>query len=625
VLILLDYKIEKHLEALLISDNVIYRPDIENKPPRILERSLHLVSPDVLITRTVPNYKTFFRWKESKLAKNIFIIYLGEKEIKSKVISDIPIHCISFTSEDNANLEAFKIAEEINTCKLNQQTNSAILSEIKNSGNTNEQKTIIVGAGVVNLVTAYYLVKHNISVNIYDAGPDPRTTPEKDRVGCTHGGDDARMFSLSETRHHLSKSHLDLVNKDTKSPFELSFSNGGWLTCDHNSLNYNDFKWESDFEDILPWLPEIFEKDLISFNQESEPLWEQLKLDEPRLFEDVGYIPKVLRLYSTAEQLKAAIITEGNINSTIRIIDIDTLKSEYPALQNAVESGSVIGAIEIVGFTINIHKFLTKLLNYLEKSKIVFHWNTNIEHIERNANGAVIGLSTKSTFLKANNYVISPGAYGGNLLNGTLSQNKISSVVGSWLRLPNLEPKLEVSLKISRSGFASDGAAVGANILIGTDSTGQDIIHISSGHGYVGENPNNIDPMYINDLFKVVEETAKHYFPDCYKKAVESGLLKNSFKCCVRPWTPSGLGIFEITRTDDNGLLILTGGHNTGGFAQSPSIGMAVLSALQGNHHRMHSAYHPDRVKSFVSFPEHVTFNKNISKYNTEIVFESVN
>lgn len=216
--------------------------------------------------------------------------------------------------------------------------------------------------------------------------------------------------------------------------------------------------------------------------------------------------------------------------------------------------------------------------------------------------------------------MISPGAYAGGLLDGTLSQNKISSIVGSWLRIPNIGSKLDVSLKISRSGFASDGAAVGANILIGSDSQGKDIIHVSSGHGYVGEDPNNINPEYVEDLFRVVEETAKQYFPNCYKSAKESGLLERSLKYCVRPWTPSGLGIFEIIKAKNNGLLIITGGHNTGGFAQSPSVAMAVLSALAGELHSMHSAYHPERVNYFTTYDERRSIYDNFSKGEYELL-----
>jgi D-amino-acid dehydrogenase len=65
----------------------------------------------------------------------------------------------------------------------------------------------------------------------------------------------------------------------------------------------------------------------------------------------------------------------------------------------------------------------------------------------------------------------------------------------------------------------------------------------------------------------------------------------------VRPWTATGLGIFESTRTDQDGSFIITGGHNTGGFAQAPAVAMAVLASLERRSHLMHTLYHPNRLE----------------------------
>ena len=64
-------------------------------------------------------------------------------------------------------------------------------------------------------------------------------------------------------------------------------------------------------------------------------------------------------------------------------------------------------------------------------------------------------------------------------------------------------------------------------------------------------------------------------------------------RACVRPWTATGLGIFESTGTDRDGSFIITGGHNTGGFAQAPAVAMAVLAAIERRSHPMHTLYHP--------------------------------
>jgi len=68
---------------------------------------------------------------------------------------------------------------------------------------------------------------------------------------------------------------------------------------------------------------------------------------------------------------------------------------------------------------------------------------------------------------------------------------------------------------------------------------------------------------------------------------------------CIWPWTPSGLGLFETAETSDGGLVVITGGHNTGGFARSPSVSRAVFAALRGHEHPMHTLYHPRRFRDF--------------------------
>lgn len=237
MLIFVDFKIESNLEERLISDNVIYRPDIESKTPRNLQRALLSNLPDVLITRSIPDEDVLLSWKNECPQAYIFIIYIGEDKRLIDNVCNIPVHHISPVAAENPELKAFILAEKINSLNLVSMTNSPLLASIKDK---QESQTVIVGAGVVNLITAYYLNLNGYKIKVYDAGLDPRITAEEKRTGCTHGGDDARMFSLSETRHHLIKSHLDITHNGMCSPFKRGFSNGGWLTCDENSLNGND-------------------------------------------------------------------------------------------------------------------------------------------------------------------------------------------------------------------------------------------------------------------------------------------------------------------------------------------------------------------------------------------------
>ena len=116
-----------------------------------------------------------------------------------------------------------------------------------------------------------------------------------------------------------------------------------------------------------------------------------------------------------------------------------------------------------------------------------------------------------------------------------------------------------------------------------------------AGYGWTGLRPDNVDPAALTALFDELEETLRRFFPRAHATARAAGMLDESKQVCVRPWTPSSLGVFERLTAAGGGALIVTGGHNTGGFAQSPVVAEAVLAALSGRKHMMHSRYDPRR------------------------------
>jgi D-amino-acid dehydrogenase len=113
------------------------------------------------------------------------------------------------------------------------------------------------------------------------------------------------------------------------------------------------------------------------------------------------------------------------------------------------------------------------------------------------------------------------------------------------------------------------------------------VLFCSSGHGFVGLRPGAVEHADLVELSRCILETARELFPD--KVAAARGPRPPSF--CVRPWTPSGLGIFSARETARGGRFIVTNGHNTGGFSQAPEVAAAVARALEGMHHDMHALY----------------------------------
>ena len=458
-------------------------------------------------------------------------------------------------------------------------------------------KTVVLaGSGIVNLITAYYLIKNGYLIRIFDQAPDPVTRPNWRLLGCSAGGGDSRIFSISEARHHFVNSrHFD---GSVVSPFKRTITDGGYLAVLPSSLKDRDFKWNERFEAVTRDLTTRFNEDIISFNRESEPLWREMIAAHRIIFKKSGFKSGLFRLYATEEKLARGQATEIAIGSLKRVLSSDQIARELPALRDALETNAIAGALEVVGFSVNIHPLVDCLIAYLASKGAEFHWQVKIDGIERDRRGLVKGLKAASQNIEACHYVISMGAYSQGLLAGFSSADAVAPVIGLWLAIPNMTPQLDCPLKIRRAGFASEGAAEGANAVPGIDRDGRPVIHVSSGHGYIGFDNESRHYRDVMGLGRAVEETARNIFPKARWMAdTLNAVNREGRRSCLRPWTATGLGIFESTETNRGGLFIITGGHNTGGFAQAPAVAMAVLASIERRSHPMHNLYNPKRLE----------------------------
>jgi glycine/D-amino acid oxidase-like deaminating enzyme len=456
----------------------------------------------------------------------------------------------------------------------------------------------LIGGGIVNLITAYYLTTAGFAVTIFDRAPDPATRPDWRLLGCSAGGGDSRIFSLNESRHHLANSRH--YEDASGSPFRRTIEENGWLAISPTTLGWADLEWIKRFESVPQKLAAQFNSDIISFNRESEPLWRDFIASHPSLFERSGLQRGLVRLYAAEDKYRRALDSERAIGALKRELSQHDLATELPVLQDAIDANSIRGSIEVSGFSVNIHALIGHLTKYLSSSGVRFCWNTRVDAVIRDNMGHVQGLRIGSNTIESKHFVLSIGAYSRHLLEGFESAQTIAPVIGMWLTLPDVSPFLDRPLKITRVGFAANGAAEGANVVSGVDSEGRAVIHVSSGHGYIGIGNENRLYQDSFGLRRAVEETAKAFFPRQYAAGFHSSDGISNSRTCVRPWTASGLGIFESLETSHHGSFVVTGGHNTGGFAQAPAIAMATLALLQRRSHPMHTLYHPMRLENLL-------------------------
>lgn len=583
-------RLTAELEALLIDDNVAYRPDLSIKGPHATRSMLSTWQPDVLVTATLPDREALAAWRAVAPAERrpaIIQLTDGRPARRLDPADGIDHEHVDRSTSTQPEIDAFVLAETIS------QRSLASPARVARAGT----RVICVGAGIVNLVTAYELVCQGYQIEVFDAGPDPAQPYDWRRHGCTFGGGDARIFSLNESRHHHHEGLV--VTAETNTQFQRTIAEDGWLACAVDALGDRDRRWIAEHESMPQWLAGRFERDIISFNQDSHAWWRAAMAQAPKLFLDVGFHDGLLRLYATPQKYERARQIERTIGAVLRELDLHRLPREFPSLAEAVDQGQVAGAFEVVGFSLNVQRFGRALVAYLADRGSIFHWDARVDAVRRDELGRVSGIEVGGEPQVADHYVLSPGAYGRELLRGFESHDAIAPVVGMWITLPNTAPKLDRPLKISRSGFAATASTEGANVIAGRDPKHGEVIHVSGGHGYVGIDRGDLDPQGLSDLARAIDETARQIFPSKYAKAVELGMIPEHKRYCIRPWTPSGLGLFEAAETARGGLAIVTGGHNTGGFAQAPSVARAVVAALRGEHHPMHSLYHPQRYRAF--------------------------
>jgi len=607
--VLLAYRVPMSVESVVLSDNVAYRPDLEHKGPRALVAALVHLKPDALVARAPIDRDGIAQWRRALGGGSALIVesqpashgnrarvrvWRGEARRLVALTEDDAdpselVHRV-VPPEDEVELAAFLALER---AYRRDAAARARPPRAANGADRAAKTVILVGAGVVNLITAAALVHHGYEPLILERAPDPRAAAPWTEFGCTRGGGNARMFTLTECDNYNEKSWLDGA---ANTMFRRPISHTGWLVCEPGTLSDDEGRWIEEFETIPPWLAAVYNDDIFGLSRAARAHWDELMAAHPELFEDVGLHPGILRLYSDPDHYEWSVVRQMRTGAFLARLTPRELAEKYPALAEPCESGVFAGGIEVVGFTLNVHDFLARLVGHLEERGVRFEWQREVEAVVVDADRAVTGVSSRGELLTAGHYVISPGAYGNHLLKGFRSAGRIHGVLGVWLTLPNLEPKLTHSLKIARRGHKAEDA----NVTLGRTRAGEEVLIYGSGYGHTGLDPRNIAPAQLDELFAAVEENARTFFPHCYDAALASGLLSSSQRYCVRPWTASSLGVFEIGPAKSGGVLVITGGHNTGGFAQAPAVAAATLAAMRSAWHPMHELYLPDRAATFL-------------------------
>lgn len=436
------------------------------------------------------------------------------------------------------------------------------------------RRVLLVGAGIVNLMTAWRLVAAGCRVMIVDAATDPRAGVGLRAQGTTHGGHDARMCSLTEST----------VRTYAGDAWTKPVDAGGWLPREAEALQPGTTEWIRRAQRTPAWLLGAFAGDIDRVNAEGVRRWADLRAAEPALFEHAHATDRVLHVCADAADLEALLDRHRALGADLTPLSRRALAEAYPRLGPA--PASLAGGFLSVGGTLQIHRFCNTLLDALERRGVVVRWGTRARGVVRDTGGRVRAIVTRSGEMTADDYVLSIGA--GPSLDGFVSSDAVRGVLGVWAELDRAADTPSVSIKAHMGGPIADCV----NVIPAVRDDGSACAILGAGYMLV-ERDSDRDGDQAAHLCAALEMHARALFPG-------QRLRRAQPRHCVRPFTANGLGVFEVAPAA-SGVCVVTGGHNTGGFVHAPVVAEAALDAIRGRAHPLRWLMDPARGAALIT------------------------
>ncbi|MBT2531248.1 FAD-dependent oxidoreductase [Arthrobacter sp. ISL-48] len=437
---------------------------------------------------------------------------------------------------------------------------------------------LFVGFGVVNAICALAISRLGARVTVLDRSPDPRSGGAWDSYGASRGGMAARMFTYTEADQYRSLSQQNRF-APSSSVFDRRPSEGGWdIRSDRGRPE--DGQWTRTHMEVSPEQATRLEKKILQFNMEAAPLWEHILGSLP-VSEQLSYRPEILRLYDESDDLERAEQRHIKLSSLLATVRPEDLEDRIPMVTPKTTT-RLAGALITRGFTLDVHYLMALVADELEASGSSLRFSVDVTEACTDSRHGFLGVIADDSFVTADYVICSPGVYGEKFLASTGVQVPLAGVAGLWHDVPNVYGQ-NASLKIHRrSAVAQD-----ANITVQGEGAASRLI-FGAGYGFVGTDPRNIDKKSLQAIRSDLDDLVRTLAPEAYEAAGGRSWLAEESRFCIRPWTPSGLGLFSVS-PGSKSQLVITGGNNTGGFAQAPSIAAAVVAFVNGQHHPMHN------------------------------------
>ena len=234
------------------------------------------------------------------------------------------------------------------------------------------------------------MAKEGHDLVLIDKTSSPLKPPNWQQMGCTFGGENVRMYTYTEADNYNEKGN-QLYSKMDEA-FEQVIDKNGWLVRDKSTLNELEHSWIEDFHSVSPDEANQFAEDIYTVNINSGHIWYRWMKEAPELFEDVDYVPGILRIYSEESDYNAARKLHSRLNSITHGMSMEEILDTYPVFHHAHKIDMLGGCMTAKGFTLKVQDFCKKIIRHLMAYGAEFRWNTTFSEIHRNLAGKVTGI-----------------------------------------------------------------------------------------------------------------------------------------------------------------------------------------------------------------------------------------
>jgi D-amino-acid dehydrogenase len=261
--------------------------------------------------------------------------------------------------------------------------------------------TLVLGAGVIGVTSAYYLARNGHKVTVIDRQPGPAL-----ETSFANGG----QISASHTEPWANPANVPKIIKwlgrdDAPLKFRLKADPALWSWCLRFLVNCTTGRADINAERMLRLA--LYSRDMLTALRHDTAIeYDQLSTGILHIYRD----KKALG----AASARARLMNDLGLDRTP--YDVEACQALEPALKTAAESGLISGGIFTPGDESgDAHTFTTALAGLAEKKGVRFQYNCQINSLIVK-DGRIQGVQTTQGDFEATSCIVALGSYSPLLL-----------------------------------------------------------------------------------------------------------------------------------------------------------------------------------------------------------------